>query len=360
MWRIGELARRTGLTVRTLRHYDDLGLLVPGERTAGDYRLYSVDDLDRLLSIQHLESLGLSLEEIGAALDDPDYDATEVLARHVLVVEGRLAAEQDLLARLRALQARPQVGWEEVVDIIALTERLRHADASVRLRALFDAPTTAPVDVLIDALRTETEPGVRDVLTWGLAQHGGAALDPVLAEAGHPDPALRRQVAHILSKLRDPRAVPTLGRLLGDEDPGVRAKAAFALGRIGGSEAIRQLVSGLADDDPVVADAAVVALAHLGSGAVAPLADQVAAADPRVRRGAVEALGAIGEGAATLPLVQALADPDPEVGLAALLGLGGLDNDEAGRAIEKALDSPDERTRLLARRLRPGSGGQEG
>ena len=52
--RIGEVARRTGLTVRALHHYDRLGLLVPSERSWGDHRLYTPSDLRRLLDIQHL------------------------------------------------------------------------------------------------------------------------------------------------------------------------------------------------------------------------------------------------------------------------------------------------------------------
>ena len=52
--RIGEVARRTGLSPRTLRHYDQLGLLVPSQRSTGDYRLYSREDLVRLLAIAHL------------------------------------------------------------------------------------------------------------------------------------------------------------------------------------------------------------------------------------------------------------------------------------------------------------------
>ena len=79
--RIGEVARRTGLTHRTLRHYDDLGLLVPSGRSGGDYRLYAPEDLDRLLAIQHLKSLGMGLDEIGRALDDPGFDASQALER---------------------------------------------------------------------------------------------------------------------------------------------------------------------------------------------------------------------------------------------------------------------------------------
>ena len=67
-WRIGEVAARTGLTPRTLRHYDELGLLVPSARSWGDYRLYDEADLLRLLQVQNLKALGLSLAEIADAL----------------------------------------------------------------------------------------------------------------------------------------------------------------------------------------------------------------------------------------------------------------------------------------------------
>ena len=133
--RIGEVARRTGLTQRTLRHYDQLGLLVPGGRSDGDYRLYSRADLERLLEIQHLKSLGLSLAEVAEALDDPGADAATLLARHVAEVERRVAQEEELLTRLRRLQQAAGTGWEDVLEVIRLTERLRHPDAPVRFEA---------------------------------------------------------------------------------------------------------------------------------------------------------------------------------------------------------------------------------
>lgn len=54
--RIGEVARRTGLTVRTLRLYDEMGLVEASARTSGDHRLYSSQDLERLVLVQHLKS----------------------------------------------------------------------------------------------------------------------------------------------------------------------------------------------------------------------------------------------------------------------------------------------------------------
>jgi DNA-binding transcriptional MerR regulator len=61
---IGELAERTGLSLRTIRHYDDEGLFTPSARSAGGFRLYSATDLDRLLVIRRMKPLGFSIDEM--------------------------------------------------------------------------------------------------------------------------------------------------------------------------------------------------------------------------------------------------------------------------------------------------------
>ncbi|MBO1903267.1 MerR family transcriptional regulator [Leucobacter weissii] len=68
MMHIGELAERTGLSLRTIRHYDQIGLLVPSGRSEGGFRLYTDDDHDRLLLIRRMKPLGYSLEQMGDLL----------------------------------------------------------------------------------------------------------------------------------------------------------------------------------------------------------------------------------------------------------------------------------------------------
>jgi MerR family transcriptional regulator, thiopeptide resistance regulator len=99
MWRIGELARETGLTVRTLHHYDQLGLLSPLSRTEGGHRCYTSGDVRRLHRIVALRSLGISLEEIGTLLDGAP-DPTGLLRRQLDVVEERIRKATELRARL--------------------------------------------------------------------------------------------------------------------------------------------------------------------------------------------------------------------------------------------------------------------
>jgi DNA-binding transcriptional MerR regulator len=66
---IGEAADRAGLSIRTLRHYDEAGLVVPSARTDGGFRLYTEPDLDRLRVIKRMKPLGFTLEEMRDLLD---------------------------------------------------------------------------------------------------------------------------------------------------------------------------------------------------------------------------------------------------------------------------------------------------
>lgn len=78
---IGEMARRAGVSVRTLRHYDAIGLLAPSETTQAGYRLYDEKSLARLEQILYFRELGFALEEIAAMVNRPDYDATDAMRR---------------------------------------------------------------------------------------------------------------------------------------------------------------------------------------------------------------------------------------------------------------------------------------
>lgn len=354
--KIGEVARRTGLTHRTLRHYDELGLLVPSGRSGGDYRLYAPEDMERLLAIQHLKSLGLGLEQIGHALDDPDFDASDTLERHIELVEGRIAAERDLLARLQRLRDAAGAGWEEVLDVIALTERLRHPDAWVRFRAALDAPDDAPFDTLLDLLRADPADSVREVATWAAVRQVQSADDPapllhrLVAELADPSPGVRRQMAHVLSKIGAPDSVPALGRLLADPDADVAAKAAFALGQIGGSAAVAALAEQLGRGATLVRTAVVAALGESGPEAVEPLLARLSDSSVATRADAADALGVVGDQRAVHALAATVGDPEEDVRLAALMALSAIDGPESRRAIASVVDATG-RTGALARRL---------
>lgn len=106
VWKIGELARRTGLTVRTLHHYDEIGLLSPAERSDGGHRVYDEADVQRLYRIVSLRSLGFPLDAIAQALDSQAFDAKAAVDDHLRRLEAQIAQEQQLLNKLRTLRQR--------------------------------------------------------------------------------------------------------------------------------------------------------------------------------------------------------------------------------------------------------------
>jgi MerR family transcriptional regulator, thiopeptide resistance regulator len=103
---VGQLAELAGVTVRTLHHYDEIGLLHPSERTAAGYRLYTPDDVTRLQHVVVYRRLGFALEEIALLLDDPEADVAAHLRRQRTAVLSRLDEMRGLVAAIdRALEA---------------------------------------------------------------------------------------------------------------------------------------------------------------------------------------------------------------------------------------------------------------
>ncbi|MFG2053953.1 MerR family transcriptional regulator [Micromonospora sp. NPDC048930] len=135
-WRIGELCRRTGLTVRTLHHWDHVGLLRPSARTSSGHRLYAERDVDRLYRIVALRELGLPLETIGVLLDRTGTggpELAELLGEHLAHVERQLAALGGLRDRLAALvPAVRAAGGATSVDLLALIEEVTRVDDTIR------------------------------------------------------------------------------------------------------------------------------------------------------------------------------------------------------------------------------------
>jgi DNA-binding transcriptional MerR regulator len=103
---VGRLARLAGVSVRTLHHYDEIGLLTPHERTANGYRQYAEADLERLQQILFYRELGFPLEEIATILDDPDTDSLDHLRRqHALLVKRGGQVAEMIAAVEKAMEA---------------------------------------------------------------------------------------------------------------------------------------------------------------------------------------------------------------------------------------------------------------
>ena len=122
LWKVGELAKQTGLTVRALHHYDEIGLLSPSKRSAAGYRLYDGDDVARLLQILSLRQLGFSLEEIGACLAKPEFSLPRVLELHVSRLREGIELQRRLCSRLETVAAR--LRSSEVVSVEEFLETM--------------------------------------------------------------------------------------------------------------------------------------------------------------------------------------------------------------------------------------------
>lgn len=104
---IGELAERSGLSLRTLRHYDEIGLVSASGRTEGGFRLYTDSDYDRLILIRRMKPLGFSLEQMAELLeiidslpDASESDSTTLRDRLSAFVEETIARRETLRAQL--------------------------------------------------------------------------------------------------------------------------------------------------------------------------------------------------------------------------------------------------------------------
>src|SRR4051794_36128296 len=100
---VGALAEVSGVTVRTLHHWDDIGLLRPAERSRSGHRHYAPADVERLYRIVALRRLGLSLEAIGVALEAEGADLRAAVAAHLARVEEQLAHVRETRRRLRGI-----------------------------------------------------------------------------------------------------------------------------------------------------------------------------------------------------------------------------------------------------------------
>jgi DNA-binding transcriptional MerR regulator len=107
---VGEVAALAGVTVRTLHHYDRIGLLSPSGRTAAGYRRYAPADLDRLHRVLVYRELGFSLDEVATLLDDPDADPAAHLRRQHRLLRERIDRTQAMVAAVEKEMEAQQMG----------------------------------------------------------------------------------------------------------------------------------------------------------------------------------------------------------------------------------------------------------
>ncbi|GAA2408088.1 HEAT repeat domain-containing protein [Streptomyces coeruleofuscus] len=322
---IGEVARRSGVSARMLRHYDSLGLVRPTGRTGAGYREYSSEDIRRIFHIESLRSLGLSLRDVGRALDDPGFTPSELVDDLARRTRERIAAETELLTRLRRIGAAEPAGWEDVLQIVALLQALGSKSAGTRQRAALSSvdEVPVPVEALVEAALSETDPNVAGALRWALAQSGEAGLALLVEGLGSPAAEVRKRAVQSIAEIPDGKATALLRDALAHSDIVVRRYAAVALGARGVADAVPTLIGMIVEEaNDVDAADALSALAsrpasadQIAAGLVDRLADGTVG--PSARRRLTQALADIPGSTASRALEDLSHDEDRAVALTA-------------------------------------------
>ena len=165
---VGELARRSGLTIRALHHYDSIGLLKPSLRSAAGYRLYDRANVERLHRIQALRQFGLSLADIGKALSGPQMPLVEVIDKQIAQLGRELAQATRLRDRLQLLRTQISSGqspdladWLGTLEMMTMFEKYFSPEELQQLPLHADPAVNARQIALITEIQAAMDRGVQ-------------------------------------------------------------------------------------------------------------------------------------------------------------------------------------------------------
>lgn len=140
--KIGELAKRAGLTIRTLHHYDAIGLLSPSERSKTGYRLYSRNDVARLHQIQAIKQLGFALNDVREMLSGDKVSGPELIRQQRMLLDRQIEHATRLRDCLAVLEKQIEAGreptiseWLSTLELMALHEKYFSPEEIKAMRA---------------------------------------------------------------------------------------------------------------------------------------------------------------------------------------------------------------------------------
>jgi len=231
--KVAAVARRTGVSVRTLHYYEEIGLLKPSGRTPSGHRLYTPTDIQRLQQIRSLQQLGLSLSAIGDCLTEGTTDPREVIADHLAKVEQERAAMERLERQLRKLSDQLERGGLgdaqtietllNALELITMYEKYFTSAQQKRLEAHTQSGEEAVTPVIqeLEAARQRGLPPT-DPEAQRLFQRFGEAVESV-ADGDADMTAAIYKLLHEQKKAREDHGISEelfayLGSLAGDPD----------------------------------------------------------------------------------------------------------------------------------------------
>ena len=195
MLKVGELALAANLTVRTLHHYDSIGLLRPSARSDAGYRLYDRDDVARLHRIQALRAFGMGLSDIGLYLDSPEGSALAIVERQLVALDRQMREAEQMRKHLLRLRSELADGrepdlptWLDSLERMSMYEKYFTQDELARLPMYHDEAIKTQWQGLVEEaqelIRTQVAPdseaaaafGRRWLDAFGRATNGDADL----------------------------------------------------------------------------------------------------------------------------------------------------------------------------------------
>ena len=219
--KVGDLAKRCGLTVRMLHHYDSIGLLMPSARSDSGYRLYDKADIARLHQIQALRRFGMSLADIGAFLANPDAPLTTIVERQIAMLDQQITQASVLRDRLSRLhdqlvrKEEPELAeWLTTLEWMTMydkylsqeeRERAERMDADTARHERWVALVATVQDAMTRGVHARSTEAQALAKRWMELLAQDAALDPVLSAKLHTmhvnEPALQDRTGISLAML---------------------------------------------------------------------------------------------------------------------------------------------------------------
>lgn len=214
--KVGQLAKQTGISIRALHYYDEVGLLRPSHRTEAGYRLYTAGDIARLQQIRSLQQLGFSLTEVRECLARPGSSLLQTLELQIGRLTAQIAQQQRLRSHIEALTGRLRAA-----DEISVEDLLHTMEVMTRMDKYY---TPEQQELLRERREIVGEERIREVETaaWPeLIAAVRAAVDAGMDPASEPAQDLAQRWLALVQEFSggNPGIERSLGQMYKQEQP---------------------------------------------------------------------------------------------------------------------------------------------
>lgn len=320
---IGEVAARTGISARMLRHYDRVGVVKPSERNSSGYRVYTAEDMRRLVEVEGLRSLGVTLSEVSTALASDRIPYEDLISVLLNRARCQLTRAHELVERLESVQTARPTALQDVMRTIGLLRGFDGGDPSMRQRHALSVLTDDHRDthVLVDAALREEDPNAFGAIQWVIVRSGDAAVAQLTTALDDEKPDRRYRALKVLEKIKSSRSRAAISEAVNHPDRRIRLRAHLERADQGNADSIPYLVeyvaAGDADMEAGEALERCATTYGLAAAVVEAIGQALDTADPAGRRRLAASLSLIPGPSASWFLSELADDNDPSVSVVA-------------------------------------------